>query len=95
MSLPVAGCGFAKNLSATGNVNSATSPGCQLLGWYTNSTAGGTLVLRKDGSGGAVISGTITPAIGWHPFPADVSGTLHATIAVAALDVTFFFSNAN
>lgn len=92
MSMPIAAVGYAVNLSATGNVNSSTSQGCQLLGFYVNSTSGGTLVLRKGGSGGSVISGTITPVIGWHAFPADVSGTLHATIAVAALDLTFFFA---
>jgi hypothetical protein len=95
MSLPVAAVGHPVNISATANVTAALSPGCQLLGFYVNSTSGGTLVLRRGGSGGTVISGTITPVIGWHAFPADVGGTLHATIAVAALDLTFFFSSAN
>jgi len=95
MAKPIARTGFAKNLSATGNVNSATAVGCQLHGFYVNSTNAGTLVLRKDGSGGTAISGTITPAIGFHTFPADVSGTLHATIGGTALDVTFFFSVGN
>ncbi len=92
MARPIARTGSAKNLSATGNVSAAS---CQLHGFYCNSTGGGTLVLRKGGSSGTVISGTITPAIGFHVFPADVKGVLHATIAVAALDVTFFFSVGN
>jgi hypothetical protein len=82
--------GFAKNITATGDVaGSATSQGGKLLGFYVNSTTGGTLVLRKGGSGGTVMCGTITPAIGYHPFPADFDGILHATIA-NTLDVTFF-----
>ncbi len=95
MARPIAMTGAPKNISATGNVTSATSPGCQLLSFYVNSTSGGTLVLRKGGSSGTAISGTITPAIGSHEFPADIKGTLHATIAVAALDVTFFFGSGN
>lgn len=83
--------GFAKNITATGDVaGSSTSQGGKLLGFYVNSTNAGTLVLRRGGSGGVVMSGTITPAIGFHRFPADFDGILHATIAGTALDVTFF-----
>jgi hypothetical protein len=89
MSLPVAECGFAVNATATGNIaGSSTSQGGKLIGFYVNSTTAGTLVLRRGGSGGTVMCGTITPAIGFHPFPADFDGILHATIA--NLDVTFF-----
>jgi hypothetical protein len=95
MARPIARTGSAKNLTATGNVTSATSPGCQLHGFYVNSTNAGTLVLRKGGSGGTAICGTITPAIGFHVFPADVKGCLHATIGGTALDATFFFASAN
>ena len=91
MSLPIAATGSPKNITGTGNVSAGS---CQLLGFYVNNTSSGTLVLRKGGSGGTVISGTITPAIGWHTFPADVKGVLHATIA-NTLDVTFMFAAAN
>lgn len=91
MSQPVAEVGFPKNISSTGDVTNASS---QLLGFYVNSTTAGTLVLRAGGSGGTQISGTITPAIGYHRFPANVKGILHATIA-NTLNVTFFFANAN
>jgi hypothetical protein len=77
------------NLTATGDIS--TTKG-HLLGFYVNSTTAGTLVLRDGGAGGTVISGTITPGIGWHQFPAESQhATLgfHATIG-AALDVTFF-----
>lgn len=79
--------GTAVNLTATGNV--VTTTDCQLLGFYVNSTTSGTLVLRRGGSGGTAISGTITPAIGFHRFPANCPGGLHATIA-NTLNVTFF-----
>ena len=77
------------NLSATADIS--TTKG-HLLGFYVNSTSGGTLVLRDGGSGGTVISGTITPAIGYHEFPAEsqTASGFHATIAVAALNATFF-----
>lgn len=80
--------GNFKNITATGSVTD--NPG-SLLGFYVNSTSTGTLVLRDGGSGGTVMSGTITPAIGFHRFPANFgSGGLHATIA-NTLNVTFFY----
>ena len=78
--------GSYKNLSATGNV-SATA--CALNGFYVNNTAAGTIVLRDGGASGTVMTGTITPAIGWHTFPVAVGGILHATLA--NIDVTFSF----
>ena len=92
MSQPVAEVGAYKNITATGDVT--TGP-CQLLGFYVNNTSSGTLVLRDGGASGTVMSGTITPAIGFHPFPANVGSSLHATIAGTALDVTFFFASGN
>jgi len=89
MSQPVAEVGAYKNMTATGDVT--TGP-CQLLGFYVNSTTIGTLVLRNGGASGDVMSGTITPAIGFHRFPANVGVSLYATIAGTALDVTFFFA---
>jgi hypothetical protein len=63
-----------------------------LIGFYVNNTSSGSLLLKDGGSGGTVMSGTITPAIGFHRFPATVGTSLHATIAGSALDVTFFFA---
>lgn len=81
--------GQYKNITSTGVVSPATSTGV-LLGFYVNNTSSGTLVLRDGGSGGTQITGTITPAIGWHFLPVGfgLSGGLHATIA-NTLDVTF------
>ncbi len=90
MSQPVAAVGFPKNITSTGAVSTGA---CQLLGFYVNNTSSGTLVMRDGGSGGTVMSGTITPAIGYHEFPAVVGISLHATIA-NTLDVTFFFAAA-
>jgi hypothetical protein len=92
MSQPVAEVGGYKNITETGAVS--TGP-CQLIGFYVNSTNGGTLVLRDGGSGGTVMCGTITPAIGFHRFPANIGSSLHATIAGTALNVTFFFASGN
>lgn len=81
--------GSYKNINATGAVT--TFPG-MLLGFYVNSTTAGTLVLRDGGASGTVMDGTITPAIGFHRFPASFgAGGLHATIA-NTLDVTFFYT---
>lgn len=89
MSALVAEVGNAVNLTATGTI----APNhCQLLGFYVNSTTAGTVVIRRGAGGtssGTAISGTITPAIGYHKFPADCPGGAHVTIA-NTLDVTFF-----
>ena len=92
MSQPVAEVGGYKNITETGAVS--TGP-CQLIGFYVNSTNAGTLVLKDGGSGGTVMCGTITPAIGFHRFPANDGSSRHATIAGTALNVTFFFSSGN
>lgn len=76
------------NLTSSGAVSLA--PGT-LLGFYVNSTTTGTIVLRNGGSAGAAISGTITPAIGFHRFPAYCTSGCYATIA-NTLDVTLFFA---
>ena len=64
-----------------------------LTGFYVNNTTGGTLVLRDGGPSGTgtTVSGTITPAIGWHFFPASFPKSIHATIA-NTLDVTFVYN---
>ena len=79
------------NLTSTGTVSVASGT---LLGFYVNSTSSGTVVLRVGAAGastGTVISGTITPAIGWNRYPAYCPSGCHATIG-ATLDVTFVFA---
>ena len=79
------------NKTSTGTVSVVSGT---LLGFYVNSTTGGTLVLRVGADGastGTAISGTITPAIGYHAFPAYCPAGCHATIA-NTLNVTFFFA---
>lgn len=78
--------GTPVNLTETGDVVAGVD--AELLGFYVNSTNAGTLVLRAGGSGGTAL-GTITPAVGWHPYPLDAPGGIHATIGGTALDVTF------
>jgi len=64
-----------------------------LLGFYVNSTTSGTIVLRDGGSSGTAISGTITPAIGYHRYPAQFTSSSGAYATIAnTLDVTFFFA---
>lgn len=80
--------GTAYSKTATGNVVLTTD--CTLLGFYVNNTSSGTMTLKRGGSGGTAISGTITPAIGFHRFPASCPGGLYFTLASGSLDVTFF-----
>jgi hypothetical protein len=79
--------GGAVRLTASGQVKVS---GGAILGFYVANTNGGTLVLNDDAaSGGAQLTGTITPAIGWHPLPLKFASGLRATIGGTALDVTF------
>ena len=77
------------NKTSTGSVSLVAGA---LLGFYVNNTTSGTLVIGNgSGAAGTAISGTITPAIGWHEFPAYCTTGCYATIA-NTLDVTFVFA---
>jgi len=81
--------GTPVNLTSSGAVSKS---GGTLVGFYVNSTSSGTIVLSLGGtSGGTAISGTITPSIGFHCFPAYCPTGAYATIG-GTLDVTFFFA---
>lgn len=86
MSAPVVEAGEAFNLTATGNVGPAGRD-MTMIGFYVNSTTAGTLVFRRGGASGTVMTGTITPAVGWHQLPLCAPAGLHATIS-GPLDVT-------
>lgn len=75
------------NLTASGAIYGSRA---KLIGFYVNSTASGTIVFKDGGSSGTAISGTITPAVGWHFFPADFAVSPYATIG-ATINVTFIF----
>lgn len=81
-------CGAPINLTASGALGIGPR---NLIGFYVNSTSSGTIAFTDGGSGGTAISGTITPAVGWHRFPAAFRTALggYATIG-ATLNVTFF-----
>lgn len=76
------------NVTATTQLTRLGAP-ANLVGFYVNSTTAGTIVLRNGSSSGTAISGTITPAIGWHAFPAACENGVHATLG-GTLNVTFF-----
>lgn len=87
MSAPVLEYGKPVNFTATGNVT--TSEKGVLIGFYVNSTTAGTLVFRSGGASGTVMDGTITPAVGFHRFPAAFTNGLHVTVG-GTIDATAF-----
>ena len=89
MSMPVANCGFAKNITGTTTVCAGA---CQMLGFYVNNTSSGTITVSD---GPTALSGTITPAIGWHHFPANCGTSMIITKTGGSIDLTAFFANAN
>jgi len=80
--------GLSTRLTATGTVKG--KPG-RLAGFYVAATSSGTLVLKDGGASGTALTGTITPAVGWHTMPLRFGKDLHATIAGTSLDVTFVY----
>lgn len=75
-------------LTASGTVKTGAG---RLYGFYVHSTTAGTIVLRNGtGDGDTPISGTITPAVGFHSYLIEFVVGLRATIG-ATIDVTFFF----
>lgn len=61
-----------------------------ILGFFCNSTSSGTIALSAGtGSGGAAVTGTITPSAGtWYNLPLAVAGGIYATVT-NTLNVTF------
>ena len=79
----------AKNVTETATVNAHS---CNLIGFYVNSTTGGTIIIHDTATTAAnAISGTITPAIGWHFFPASFPTSIHVTVA-NTIDATFVYN---
>ena len=79
--------GAPVNRTDTGAISARSGT---LLGFYVNSTTNGTIVLRDGGASGTAVTGTITPAIGFHRLPCYFTTSAHVTIA-NTLNVTFFF----
>lgn len=75
-------------LTSSGAVS--LTPGT-LLGFYVGSTTSGTIVVRNGGASGTAISGTITPAVGYHAFPAYCTTGCYLTLA-NTISVTAFFA---
>jgi hypothetical protein len=82
--------GVFKNLTASANVKPNEG---FLLGFYVNSTSAGTIQLYDDPSTGTTtpMSGVITPAIGFHRFPAAFATGLNVVIG-STLNVTMFYA---
>lgn len=81
--------GETANVTATADIGRVGAD-VSLIGFYVNSTTAGTVVVRKGGASGTVVSGTITPAVGFHRFPAACPGGAHVTVG-GTLDATFFY----
>ncbi len=82
--------GSYKNATATGNVSPRAGA---LLGFYVNSTTAGTIIFYDSATTTTttVITGTITPAIGWHSLPVAVANGIYAVVG-GTLNVTFVYA---
>lgn len=68
---------------------------CTILGFYVNSTSSGVVNFKTGASGastGTAISGSITPAIGFHRFPASCPGGAYMTLVSGSINVTVFLA---
>lgn len=77
-----------KNITASTNIRATQGT---LAGFYVNSTSSGTMVIYDDASTGTTtpVSGTITPAVGWHRFPASFANGIYIVVG-GTLNVTVF-----
>jgi hypothetical protein len=82
--------GYQGGSNDPGNTPETTAlQGC-ILGFFVNSTSSGTIALSAGtASGGAAITGTITPvALGWYALPIVSPTGIYCTIG-ATINVTF------
>ena len=77
--------------TATGNVRTGQGT---LIGYYVNSTTNGTIVFHDSTAGDNAVSGTQTPAIGWHSFPIELMTGLYIVIT-NTLNVTLIYRPRN
>ena len=86
----VVSTGTPINFAADQIVSKATGT---LLGFYVNSTSSGTIVIYNGTSAsGTAISGTITPAIGYHRFPAYCPAGCFIAVTGGSGNLTAFFA---
>ena len=75
-------------LTASGAVSLTSGT---LIGFYVASTTSGTVVIRDGGASGTAVTGTITPAVGFHWLNAYLPNGCYATLA-NTISVTFIFA---
>ena len=81
--------GTPTNLTGSGAVSLAAGT---LLGFYVNSTTGGTVVVGNGSTSAATaVSGAITPVIGFHRFPAYLPAGCYLTLG-NTINLTAFFA---
>ena len=91
MATVVLQAGNYSNQTATAQI---TTRAGGLIGFYVNSTSSGTIVFRDGTASGTTITGTITPAIGWHALPVNYGTSgLHITVG-GTLNVTIVYQPA-
>lgn len=75
------------NKTASGNVKGTSGA---LLGFYVNSTSSGVIQFYDDAATGTttVISGAITPAIGWNAYPVAYNQGLNMVLNSGSINVT-------
>ena len=80
--------GSWSNKTATGTVKTGSG---LMTGFYVNSTTAGTIIFYDAVTATNAITGTITPAVGWHALPVNFDTGLYVAIGGTALDVTVVY----
>lgn len=78
------------NLSTSGAISLCAG---SLIGFYVNTTSGGTIIIKNGGTSGTALNAATTPGTGWNTFPAAITSSLGAYATISGtIDVTFFFA---
>jgi len=65
-----------------------------MLGFYVAATSSGTLVFHDHAAAGSnAVTGTITPAVGWHPLPIEFKEGIYVVKGGTSITATIVHGN--
>lgn len=80
----------SQGATAASTVSETTALQGAILGFFCNTTSSGVITISAGTtSGGTVLTGSMTPAIGWNSLPLVGPGGLYMNLSSGSINVTF------